>query len=649
MGRQAFLVIILVIAIAVAAIIPFGISRGAISQKVDLIPTGPARPSPGNHTSQETTAASVSNSSYAVVNNKTAISQLKLASLLPAPVDPRAGRADRNVTAIAAADKLFDVTSNGSHFVRGTSGNALQFHAYYEDYFSYENSSSLSSPTLTVSFWMMRDPNDQNYGHFVSYFNPTSHSGWYFDTGNSTDQSIRFIVTNTNGTLYQTQDVKLQIGHWEQIVGVFDGSTVAIYGNGSLASSVRFSGTYNPSPAVPLRIAEGSYCNSCVPTGLTIDELQIYGKGAPAYQIAARWNSSQPLLNQVPLTGYWKFDNNLVNQVRGDSGSIATLVGGMAAAPDGRVFFTEKNTGEIRILQNNRILADPFATINDVFPTIMYGLLGIAVDPDFESNHFVYAYYTSFDNESGLALSRVVRFTDQNNTGSSEKIIFDKIPAFNGMHTGGGLGFGPDGKLYVTVGDGYLEAPAQNVSSLLGKTLRINKDGSIPADNPFPNSPVFNYGHRNVYGIAFDNRTGTIISTENGVDIYDQVNLEVKAGNYGWPNLRRADTNPELSNSTMVDPILVYFYTIAPTQAVFYDKAKFPQLTGMFLFGSYNRGEIFGLKMDPDGKHVAEQIEIKLPQNTFTDPVTSITVAQDGGIYFGGHHIYRLSDLSLQP
>ena len=121
----------------------------------------------------------------------------------------------------------------------------------------------------------MRDLNDQNYGHFVSFVNVTSHSGWYFDVGNSTDQSIRFVVTNSNGDLFKTDNVKLPIGRFENIIGVFDGANVMIYDNGTLSSKVKFTGTYLPSPRVPLRVGAGSYCDSCVPTGLSIDELQV--------------------------------------------------------------------------------------------------------------------------------------------------------------------------------------------------------------------------------------------------------------------------------------------------------------------------------------------------------------------------------------
>lgn len=651
MNRKPIVVILLVLTVAVVGLIPLGISRNSLTQaKVDVIPTGPSlTPAASNLTSPETAEMKSSNSTYVAVSNKTGISKLQYATLLSAPLDPRAGKASINETAIGTATDLFEATANDLHFVNGTSEHALQFHAYYEDYFSYDNSSSLASPSFTVSFWIMRDPNDQNYGHFVSYFNDTSHAGWYFDVGNSTDQSIRFTVTNSNGSLFQTGDVTLQVGRWNKVVGVFDGSNVAIYRNGSLASSVKFAGTYNSSPRVPLRLAESSYCNSCVPTGLSIDELQIYRAAATASEISARWNSSQPLVDSISLAGYWKFDNDLRNSIDDSNGTIATLIAGMASAPDGRIFFTEKNTGDIRVLQNDRVLQAPFATIRDVFPTIMYGLLGIAVDPEFETNHFLYTYYTTLDNQTGQAFNRLVRFTDVNGYGTNETVLFDRIPAFNGMHTGGALGFGPDGKLYLTVGDGYLGAPAQNTSSLLGKTLRINKDGSIPSDNPFPNSAVYSYGHRNDYGIAFDNKTGVGISTENGENTYDQINLVIKGANYGWPNLRPQDTNPELSNSSIVKPIMVYMYEIAPTQAVFYDNNLYPALNGTFLYGSYNRGEIYGLKLDSDAKHVQEAIEIKIPQNVLTDPVTAIAISPTGEIYFAGHHIYKLTGLTLLP
>ena len=115
-------------------------------------------------------------------------------------------------------------------------------------------------------------------------------------------------------------------------------------------------------------------------------------------------------------------------------------------------------------------------------------------------------------------------------------------------HAGGALAMGPDNKLYITVGDATQHELAQSVSVEVGKVLRINRDGSIPPDNPFPNSPVYTLGHRNMFGIAFDDKQNIGIVTENGDVLYDEVNLLQKGGNYGFPTLQPPNLSPELSN-----------------------------------------------------------------------------------------------------
>jgi glucose/arabinose dehydrogenase len=571
--------------------------------KVDIVPTVP---------NNSTNANNSTDSSDIIPNTPV--------SLLKEPLDPMLGRARVNTAAVATTTTVFSATSDRVQFVNGTSGQALQLHAYYEDYFS-ANDSSIATPSFSVSFDIMRDANDANYGHFVSYFNPATHAGWYFDVANATTQSIRFVLTNSNGTLFKTKDISLPVGKFEHITGTFDGSGISISDNSTLYDNITFNGTYNDNPQVPLRVGMGSFCNSCVPTGLTIDELKISD-------------------NQGTVS-YWKFDNDLKDYAGNNDGVIDTLISGMVATPDGRILFNEKNTGLIMVLQNDT--TQQFARLSDDYPTIMYGLLGITIDPDYVTNHYVYTYYTALDNQTGQVFNRVVRFTD-NGIGQNMTIIFDHLPALNGYHSGGALGFGPDGKLYFTIGDGYTALQAQNLSSLLGKTIRINKDGTIPSDNPFPNSPIYTYGHRNVYGIAFNNQTG--ITAENGENSYDQINVLVKGGNYGWPTLRPADVNPELSNSTMVKPVMLYQYEIAPTQAVYYNGNMFPQLKGMFLIGSYNKGELVGLKIDNDGMHVREAVEIDIAANVFVDPITCIAVMPDGQIYVGGHSIYKVTAVS---
>ncbi len=169
------------------------------------------------------------------------------------------------------------------------------------------------------------------------------------------------------------------------------------------------------------------------------------------------------------------------------SSDSSIIIPSMIFAPDGRLFFTEKSTGAIRILNDGKIVETPFVKLPNVDSDGEKGMLGLTLDPRFEQNHFLYLYYTHVDEETNQSLNRVVRFTDKNGIGSDMTILLDRIPAnaSPGVHSGGALAFGPDEKLYITVGDNYEADSAQDPSILTGKILRINRDGTIPDDNPW--------------------------------------------------------------------------------------------------------------------------------------------------------------------
>lgn len=243
----------------------------------------------------------------------------------------------------------------------------------------------------------------------------------------------------------------------------------------------------------------------------------------------------------------------------------------MVVAPDGRLFYNELFTGKIRIIDPGpvwAVRAAPFYEFSDVKSPILNtgddqntGLLAVALDPNFGTNGYVYAYYTA----SGPDRNKVVRLTDLNGQGTSPTTIFDNIPAGR-YHNGSDLQFGPDGKLYVITGDADQEALAQDLGFLGGKILRLNPDGSVPADNPIPGSPVYSYGHRNGVGITFHPHTGHLWYAENGPFDSDEINRVVAGGNYGWPIVKGIANDPRF-----IDPIAVYYpppctiCTIGPT------------------------------------------------------------------------------------
>jgi plastocyanin len=255
-------------------------------------------------------------------------------------------------------------------------------------------------------------------------------------------------------------------------------------------------------------------------------------------------------------------------------------------------------------------------------------------------------YYTAIDTK-GEVFNRLVRFTENNNQATNMVVLLDKIPASRGYHAGGVLAFGPDDKLYITVGDATLHIYAQDGGLILGKVLRINRDGTIPQDNPFPNSPIYTLGHRNLFGLAFDKKVGTGIITENGDFHYDKINLIQKGGNYGFPTSEPPNVAPELfTNNSSIKPLRSYWQTIAPTQAIYYDGDKIPQLKNKFLFGTFT-GYIYALTVDNSSKHVIEEEKIVLHHYPF-EPVIFVAQSPSGDIYYGGYHIYKLNSVDIK-
>ena len=226
----------------------------------------------------------------------------------------------------------------------------------------------------------------------------------------------------------------------------------------------------------------------------------------------------------------------------------------IAFAPDGRIFLSER-PGRIRVVKDGRLQREPWMVL-DVVEVSEAGLLGLALDPRFDRNRFVYAAYT-YRGEDGRLKNRLVRLRDDPKTakGKLDRILLDGI-AGNRNHDGGRVKFGPDGKLYWTLGDAQNPALAQDLSSPNGKILRLNSDGTIPADNPIPNSPVYSYGHRNPQGLAWQPGTGRLYATEHGPSGFqgccrDEVNYIEPGKNYGWPEIRGDETR-----EGMISPIL---------------------------------------------------------------------------------------------
>ena len=204
----------------------------------------------------------------------------------------------------------------------------------------------------------------------------------------------------------------------------------------------------------------------------------------------------------------------------------------MAFAPDGRMFVTER-PGRVRVFERGQLLAAPALVLTDVAAVGEGGLLGIAVHPDFAANHFVFLAYTA-RLAGGSRETRVVRYREVGNTLGEPVVILDRVGAAD-IHDGARVKFGPDRKLYVTMGDTAAPPTAQDLGTLTGKILRLDEGGTVPADNPFAGSPIFSYGHRNPQGLDWHPVTGEPWGSEHGQTGNDEINRMQPGRNYGWP------------------------------------------------------------------------------------------------------------------
>ncbi|MBD2861743.1 PQQ-dependent sugar dehydrogenase [Paenibacillus oceani] len=204
----------------------------------------------------------------------------------------------------------------------------------------------------------------------------------------------------------------------------------------------------------------------------------------------------------------------------------------LAFAPDGRMFFTER-PGTIRVITDGKLLPEPvFAFSGPPFvSTGESGLLGLTLDPDFAANGYMYTYHSY---EMNGIKNRVLRLVLEGNKAKLDRVLLADIPGQRN-HDGGRIRFGPDGLLYVTTGDAQERELSQTPGSLAGKILRIRSDGTIPADNPDPKSPMYSYGHRNPQGLAWQPGSGRLFSSEHGQTSKDEINIIEKGANYGWP------------------------------------------------------------------------------------------------------------------
>jgi len=280
----------------------------------------------------------------------------------------------------------------------------------------------------------------------------------------------------------------------------------------------------------------------------------------------------------------------------------------MAFDPAGRLFYTEKVSGKVRLYANGALQSNAVITFN-VNSVGERGLLGIAIDPNFNANRYIYVYYTCGDCSN--LQNRVVRFVENGGVGSNPTTIFSSAQSA-GNHVGGNIHFGPDGKLYVSVGDNNVPSSAQNANTSHGKIHRINPDGTIPADNPIFTPPgvataTYAVGLRNSFDFTFDPLTPSrMFASENGPGCDDEMNRIERGYNYGWrADYPCDDANPAPPYNTI--PPLWYLSTAqcceAPTGITVYTGHISPWRNDLFM-ASYNTGALRHFYLSADRTRV---------------------------------------------
>jgi glucose/arabinose dehydrogenase len=310
--------------------------------------------------------------------------------------------------------------------------------------------------------------------------------------------------------------------------------------------------------------------------------------------------------------------------------------------PGEQLWYVERSTGEIRILDLDTGADERFHAVKGVDDSGERGLLGIALHPDYPDQPFVYVYATRM--HEGELRNQILRIRDLGGSGGGVRVLFSSPAGPSAYHNGGRVAFGPDGKLYAIVGDGHDAANAQDLSDEdRGKIIRILPGGGVPRGNPFADR-VWAYGIRNSFGFAFDPVSGGLWETENGPACNDEVNLIGRARNYGWgPSASCQGTAPDNTNRDGANPVgpeLFYEDPIGITGIAFCDGCRLgPRSEGAAFFGAVNNGRITRIVLDEDRTGIVRRTVV----HEHASGTLSFEVGPGGRIYFsdfGG--IYRL-------
>jgi len=306
---------------------------------------------------------------------------------------------------------------------------------------------------------------------------------------------------------------------------------------------------------------------------------------------------------------------------------------GLAFLPDGRMLVTER-PGRLRIVSSAGAISEPLSGIPEVYAVGQGGLLDVALDPDFTSNRRVYVAYSEPGGAGASTAVARATLTDD----CLKDVIFRQVPKVDGgAHFGGRLAFSPDGKLFITLGERFKFDPAQDLSTHLGKIVRINPDGSVPEDNPFlgqkdAQPEIWSYGHRNVQGAAIHPKTGELWVSEFGPMGGDELNIPKAGLNYGWPVVswgRHYDGRPIPNPTThpeFVDAIDHWTPMISPSGMTFYTGDAIPGWRDNLLIGGLSSQAIIRLTLDGETVRAEERIPMGAR-------IRDMVQAPDGSIY----------------
>ncbi len=299
---------------------------------------------------------------------------------------------------------------------------------------------------------------------------------------------------------------------------------------------------------------------------------------------------------------------------------------GLAFLPNGDLLITER-PGRVRLLRGGKLLPASVATVK-VSTQAESGLLGIALHPDFAANRFFYLYETV--DENGAATNRVERWklADDGLSATVDKVIFDGASAAM-FHDGGRIHFGPDGMLYVGVGDARDPDRAQNPASPNGKLLRLTPDGQVPADNPTAGNPAFLLGVRNTQGFDWLDPTTLVVSDhgpsgETGRSGHDELNVAKAGDNLGWPNIYSCE-----SSKGMVTPRLTWEQAAPPGGLIVYRASAIPEWTGSILIGTLASQHLHRVVLDAANKVSLHEVYFKGELGRIRDVVEG----PDGNVY----------------